>query len=166
MQRSAIQPSAPGLARPGRPLQSSRWPVRRRSAGRFPPRASLVAGLFGLLFGEWVVWRTRRFCLDPRPHHPDRAGRHRGAADLELVAAAPAAGICRARLRSATDVARRDDKSRRRRAGAPQPSGPSDQIGIVPADYDTFEHLLDGIQAAYSKEDLQRACARAGNAPA
>jgi predicted lipid-binding transport protein (Tim44 family) len=39
-------------------------------------------------------------------------------------------------------------------AGAPQPSGPSDQIGIVPADYDTFEHLLDGIQAAYSKEDL------------
>jgi predicted lipid-binding transport protein (Tim44 family) len=24
----------------------------------------------------------------------------------------------------------------------------------VPAAYDTFEHLLDGIQAAYSKEDL------------
>jgi predicted lipid-binding transport protein (Tim44 family) len=39
-------------------------------------------------------------------------------------------------------------------AGAPRPSGPSDQIGITAADYDAFEHLLGETQAAYSNEDL------------
>jgi predicted lipid-binding transport protein (Tim44 family) len=40
-------------------------------------------------------------------------------------------------------------------------SAPSDDIGIAPADYDTFEHLLAEIQTAYSHEDLNklRACA-------
>jgi predicted lipid-binding transport protein (Tim44 family) len=33
-------------------------------------------------------------------------------------------------------------------------SGPSDDIGIGPADYDTFERLLCEIQSAYSAEDL------------
>ncbi len=33
-------------------------------------------------------------------------------------------------------------------------SAPSDDIGISPADYDTFEHLLADIQAAYSSEDI------------
>lgn len=42
--------------------------------------------------------------------------------------------------------------------GATPPGGgssePSDAIGIVPADYDTFEHLLGEMQAAYSNEDI------------
>ena len=42
--------------------------------------------------------------------------------------------------------------------GATPPGGgssePSDAIGIVPADYDTFEHLLSEMQAAYSNEDI------------
>ena len=45
--------------------------------------------------------------------------------------------------------------------GARASSGPSDDIGIAPADYDAFEELLSEIQAAYSREDLNklRACA-------
>jgi predicted lipid-binding transport protein (Tim44 family) len=40
-------------------------------------------------------------------------------------------------------------------------SAPSDDIGIAPADYDKFEHLLTDIQTAYSREDINklRACA-------
>jgi predicted lipid-binding transport protein (Tim44 family) len=45
-------------------------------------------------------------------------------------------------------------------AGASQPSGPSDQIGITAADYDAFEHLLGETQAAYSSEDLNGLRAR------
>jgi len=45
-------------------------------------------------------------------------------------------------------------------AGAPRPSGPSDQIGIAPADYDAFEHLLSETQAAYSNEDINALRAR------
>jgi predicted lipid-binding transport protein (Tim44 family) len=33
-------------------------------------------------------------------------------------------------------------------------SGPSDELGIQPADFDAFERLLGEIQAAYSAEDL------------
>ncbi len=33
-------------------------------------------------------------------------------------------------------------------------SEPSDAIGITPADYDAFEHLLTELQAAYSSEDI------------
>src|SRR6516164_4425850 len=46
-------------------------------------------------------------------------------------------------------------------AGAPRPSGPSDQIGVAPADYDAFEHLLSETQAAYSNEDINALRARA-----
>jgi predicted lipid-binding transport protein (Tim44 family) len=46
-------------------------------------------------------------------------------------------------------------------AGAPRPSGPSDQVGINAADYDAFERLLSETQAAYSKEDLGALRARA-----
>ena len=40
-------------------------------------------------------------------------------------------------------------------------SGPSDDIGIAPADYDAFEGLLQEVQAAYSREDISklRTCA-------
>lgn len=38
--------------------------------------------------------------------------------------------------------------------GAVPQSGPSDAIGIKPADYEAFERLLGEIQAAYSAEDL------------
>jgi predicted lipid-binding transport protein (Tim44 family) len=40
-------------------------------------------------------------------------------------------------------------------------SAPSDDIGISPADYDKFEHILTEIQTAYSREDLNKlsACA-------
>jgi predicted lipid-binding transport protein (Tim44 family) len=41
------------------------------------------------------------------------------------------------------------------------PSAPSDDIGIVPSDYDTFEHLLDDIQKAYSNEDIAALRAKA-----
>ena len=37
---------------------------------------------------------------------------------------------------------------------APAPTGPSDDIGIAPADYDAFERLLVDIQSAYSNEDI------------
>lgn len=37
---------------------------------------------------------------------------------------------------------------------APAPTGPSDDIGISPADYDVFERLLGDIQTAYSNEDI------------
>ncbi|RAI37846.1 Tim44 domain-containing protein [Rhodoplanes roseus] len=40
-----------------------------------------------------------------------------------------------------------------RGAGA-APAEPSDDIGIGPADYDAFEHLLGDVQGAYAKEDL------------
>lgn len=40
-------------------------------------------------------------------------------------------------------------------------SAPSDDIGIVPSDYDTFEHLLDDIQKAYSNEDIAALRAKA-----
>jgi predicted lipid-binding transport protein (Tim44 family) len=45
-------------------------------------------------------------------------------------------------------------------AGAPRPSGQSDQIGIAAADYDAFERLLSETQAAYSNEDLNALRAR------
>jgi predicted lipid-binding transport protein (Tim44 family) len=35
-------------------------------------------------------------------------------------------------------------------------SGPSDDIGIAPADYDAFEGLLQEIQTAYSREDVSK----------
>lgn len=39
--------------------------------------------------------------------------------------------------------------------GAPRtPAGPSDDIGVSPADYGTFERLLGEIQNAYSNEDI------------
>ncbi|HVG52183.1 MAG TPA: TIM44-like domain-containing protein [Xanthobacteraceae bacterium] len=40
--------------------------------------------------------------------------------------------------------------------GSPSPasSGPSDDIGISPNDYDAFERLLGNIQTAYSNEDI------------
>src|SRR5262245_29916418 len=37
---------------------------------------------------------------------------------------------------------------------APASSGPSDDIGIAPNDYDAFERLLGNIQTAYSNEDI------------
>ena len=33
-------------------------------------------------------------------------------------------------------------------------TGPSDELGIKPADYDSFERLLGAVQDAYSREDL------------
>jgi predicted lipid-binding transport protein (Tim44 family) len=39
-------------------------------------------------------------------------------------------------------------------ANARPASGPSDEIGIKPADYDAFEGLLGVIQTAYSNEDI------------
>jgi predicted lipid-binding transport protein (Tim44 family) len=153
MQRSATQPSAPGLARPGgffnRPGGLFGGGLLGGLAAGF-----LGAGLFGLLFGSgflgglggfasflgliiqivlvvivarliWNWWQRRQ----------------------QPAFAAPGYGR-QPMLRDATTNLGGGG------AGAPQPSGPSDQIGIVSADYDTFEHLLDGIQAAYSKEDL------------
>jgi predicted lipid-binding transport protein (Tim44 family) len=39
-------------------------------------------------------------------------------------------------------------------AGAAPASGPSDQLGIKPADFDAFEKLLGEVQTAYAAEDL------------
>jgi predicted lipid-binding transport protein (Tim44 family) len=39
-------------------------------------------------------------------------------------------------------------------SGAAPASGPSDQLGIKPADFDAFEKLLGEVQNAYSAEDL------------
>jgi predicted lipid-binding transport protein (Tim44 family) len=38
--------------------------------------------------------------------------------------------------------------------GPSRPAGPSDDIGIAPADYDRFERLLGEIQTAYGNEDI------------
>lgn len=47
-------------------------------------------------------------------------------------------------------------------AAAPRPAGKgSDEIGIVPADLDTFERLLGAIQDAFSREDQGELKARA-----
>ena len=155
MQRSATQPSAPGLARPGG--------LFNRPGGLFGggllgglAAGFLGAGLFGLLFGSglfgglggfasilgliiqvvlvvivarliWNWWQRRQ----------------------QPAFAAPGYGR-QPMLRDATTNLGGGG------AGAPQPSGPSDQIGIVPADYDTFEHLLDRIQTAYSKAILPK----------
>ena len=66
-----------------------------------------------------------------------------------------------------------DDSFLRRPPGAdaqpqPQPQGyqqepgaPSDEIGIKPEDYETFERLLGEVQAAYGKEDITALRARA-----
>ncbi len=41
-----------------------------------------------------------------------------------------------------------------------RPSGPADQVGITPADYDAFERLLGETQTAYSNEDVTALRAR------
>lgn len=35
-----------------------------------------------------------------------------------------------------------------------QPKGPSDEIGVTPADYNAFEQVLKDVQTAYGREDL------------
>jgi predicted lipid-binding transport protein (Tim44 family) len=39
-------------------------------------------------------------------------------------------------------------------AGGGRSTEPTDDLGISPADYDAFEKLLDGVQTAYSNEDI------------
>ncbi len=158
MQRSVTQPGAPGYARPGGAFN--------RLGGLFGggllgglAAGFLGAGLFGLLFGSgffgglggfasilglliqivlvvivarliWNWWQRRQ----------------------QPAFAAPGYG---------RQPMRRDVTSNLGGgAGAPQPSGPSDQIGITAADYDAFERLLGETQAAYSNEDLNALRAR------
>jgi predicted lipid-binding transport protein (Tim44 family) len=159
MQRSITQPSAPSVGRPGgffnRPGGFFGGGLLGGLAAGF-----LGAGLFGLLFGGgflgglggfasflglliqivlvvvvarlvWNWWQRRQ--------QPAFAGPDYGRQTMLRDAQTNLGGG----------------------AGAPRPSGPSDQIGISAADYDAFERLLTETQAAYSKEDLGalRACA-------
>jgi len=158
MQRSVTQPGAPGYARPGGAFNR---PGGLFGGGLLGGLAAgfLGAGLFGLLFGSgffgglggfasilglliqivlvvivarliWNWWQRRQ----------------------QPAFAAPGYG---------RQPMRRDVTSNLGGgAGAPQPSGPSDQIGITAADYDAFERLLGETQAAYSNEDLNALRAR------
>jgi predicted lipid-binding transport protein (Tim44 family) len=158
MQRSVTQPGAPGYARPGGAFNR---PGGLFGGGLLGGLAAgfLGAGLFGLLFGSgffgglggfasilglllqivlvvivarliWNWWQRRQ----------------------QPAFAAPGYG---------RQPMRRDVTSNLGGgAGAPQPSGPSDQIGITAADYDAFERLLSETQAAYSNEDLNALRAR------
>lgn len=132
----------------------------------------LGAGLFGLLFGHglagglggiasalglllqfglialvgmWLyrMWQGRRqtaFAGGPQAHHSSLNGGMGGAmGGMGLGASGPLGGGAQ--------------------AGAG--SGPVDEIGIKPEDYQSFERLLGEIQAAYSNEDigtLRRLC--------
>jgi predicted lipid-binding transport protein (Tim44 family) len=158
MQRSVTQPGAPGYARPGGAFNR---PGGLFGGGLLGGLAAgfLGAGLFGLLFGSgffgglggfasilglliqivlvvivarliWNWWQRRQ----------------------QPAFAAPGYG----RQPMQRDVASNLGGG----AGAPQPSGPSDQIGITAADYDAFERLLSETQAAYSNEDLNALRAR------
>src|SRR6516225_7910909 len=160
MQRSVTQPGAPGYTRPGGGFFNR--PGGLFGGGLLGGLAAgfLGAGLFGLLFGSglfgglggfasilglliqivlvvivarliWNWWQRRQ----------------------QPAFSAPGYGR-QPMLRDATSNLGGGG------AGAPRPSGPSDQIGIAPADYDAFEHLLSETQAAYSNEDINALRAR------
>ena len=160
MQRSVTQPGASGYTRPGGGLFNR--PGGLLGGGLLGGLAAgfLGAGLFGLLFGSgffgglggfasilglliqivlvvivarliWNWWQRRQ----------------------QPAFSAPGYGR-QPMLRDVTSNLGGGG------AGAPRPSGPSDQIGIAPADYDAFEHLLSETQAAYSNEDLNTLRAR------
>jgi predicted lipid-binding transport protein (Tim44 family) len=160
MQRSMTQPSAPGYAQ-------QRGGFFNRPGGLFGggllgglAAGFLGAGLFGLLFGSGLFGGLGGFA--------SILGLLIQIALVVIVArliwgwwqrrqqpafAAPGYGR-QSMLRDVTTNLGGGG------AGAPQPSGPSDQIGITAADYDAFEHLLGEIQAAYSGEDLNALRAR------
>ena len=154
MQRSVTQPGAPGYARPGGGFFNR--PGGLFGGGLLGGLAAgfLGAGLFGLLFGSglfgglggfasilglliqivlvvivarliWNWWQRRQ---QPAFAAPDYA---RQPMLRDVTSNLGGGG-----------------------AGAPRPPGPSDQVGITAADYDSFERLLSETQAAYSNEDL------------
>jgi predicted lipid-binding transport protein (Tim44 family) len=160
LQRSATQPSAPGagFARPG----GGFFNRGLFGGGLLGGLAAgfLGAGLFGLLFGGglfgglggfasmlgllvqivlvvivarlvWGWWQRRQQPAFAAP------GYARQSELRDIGANHPGGGGTGAR-----------------------PSGPSDQVGIAPADYDAFERLLGETQAAYSNEDLSALRAR------
>jgi predicted lipid-binding transport protein (Tim44 family) len=160
MQRSITQPGVSGYTRPGGGFFNR--PGGLFGGGLLGGLAAgfLGAGLFGLLFGSgffgglggfasilglliqivlvvivarliWNWWQRRQ----------------------QPAFAAPGYGR-RPMLRDATSNLGGGG------AGAPRPSGPSDQIGIAAADYDAFERLLSETQAAYSNEDINALRAR------
>jgi predicted lipid-binding transport protein (Tim44 family) len=160
MQRSITQPGASGYTRPGGGLFNR--PGGLFGGGLLGGLAAgfLGAGLFGLLFGSgffgglggfasilglliqivlvvivarliWNWWQRRQ----------------------QPAFAAPGYGR-QPMLRDASSNLGGGG------AGAPRPSGQSDQIGIAAADYDAFERLLSETQAAYSNEDLNALRAR------
>ena len=164
MQRSATQPSRPGAAQPGgffnRPGGMFGGGLLGGLAAGF-----LGAGLFGLLFGGglfgglggfasilgliiqvvlvvivarliWGWWQRRQ-----QPALASGPGYERQTMMRDVTPNSGGAlggggllGMGGAREQ--------------------QPSGPSDQLGITPADYDAFERLLSETQDAYSHEDL------------
>ena len=103
--------------------------------------------------------------LDARPAVAGRPCRDRGAADLGLVAAAHSSRPSRRPGCSGAATDRCATASAASLAAVAVPvrrasSAPSDAVGITPADYDAFEHLLGETQAAYSNEDLNALRAR------
>ncbi|HET9904746.1 MAG TPA: TIM44-like domain-containing protein [Xanthobacteraceae bacterium] len=163
------QPSAPRAAAAAQPTRPG-WLNRPGLLGGLAA-GFLGAGLLGLLFGHgffgglaglasiigllvqvgliaalgWLVWNWWQRRAQPQAALAGAgAGTRPEAARAEMTAApAPASAAGGTFLHS-----------------RPAPSAPSDEIGLTPADYDTFERRLSEIQAAYSAEDTNtlRAC--------
>ena len=157
LQRSATQPSAPGAARPG----GGFFNRGLFGGGLLGGLAAgfLGAGLFGLLFGGGLF------------------GGLGGIASLfgllvqivlVVIVARLVWGWWQRRQQPAFAAPGYARQSELRDIGTnhggggtgARPSGPPDQIGIAPADYDAFERLLGETQAAYSNEDLSALRAR------
>ncbi|MGQ9369068.1 Tim44 domain-containing protein [Azospirillum sp. ST 5-10] len=163
MERSATQPGVtqsaprPGLAGPARGGFFSRGGFMGGLMGGL-----IGAGLFGLLFGggffaglgslagvlgfllqillvvvlvrfamRWFQSRNQP-AYAGAPNHREAASPPRGPLGGSLGGATAGPGAARTGRRT----------------------GPSDAIGVQPADYDAFERLLGDVQDAYSREDL------------
>ena len=151
MERSATQPG-PQMQRPApAPAQTAQQP-RRFGFGTGLMAGLLGAGLLGALFGSgffgglggiasflglvvqialmvglaWLVVRWFR-----RRQEPALAGAGAPYARSSLDAVPPAGG-----------------------GAAPARPAQPDEIGIGPADYDAFERILNEVQAAYGREDM------------
>ena len=161
MERSVTQPSAPAASRPlTGPGGFFNRPGGLFGGGLFGGLAAgfLGAGLFGLLFGHgfmgglggfasffglllqvglvaflaMIAWRWFM-----RRNEPAMAG---GPSVRNMnVSRSPLGGLGFGGLGG---------------GATPAPTGPSDDIGIAPGDYDAFERLLVDIQTAYSNEDI------------
>jgi predicted lipid-binding transport protein (Tim44 family) len=165
MQRSATQPSRPGAGQPGGAFNR---PGGLFGGGLLGGLAAgfLGAGLFGLLFGGglfgglgggfasilgliiqvvlvvivarliWGWWQRRQ-----QPALASGPGYERQTMMRDVT---PSSGGA---LGGGGLLGMGGTRGQ-------QPAGPSDQIGITPADYDTFERVLSETQDAYSREDL------------